>query len=524
MESKVAMGTSPSRANQMQSLLRIQQQIETDNVRSKLVCVETKLAHQTSTNEELYVEKERLRLLLIEKEKESERIKFETSLQVEEERNRLLAIIQQDKESQPHEETIGRLTSELMLAPEHVVTTEKRTKKSMEILSKSLAAFTKSVTIAPEPRTSKIEDMNTFSATSKRVAPIHVTKVFTAVRQDEKITSMLVTGNSFELITACSDSSIRIINVATGSMSKKLVSHVDKITAMAEIGGFLIVGSIDESICIWEIVSGRCTHRVRAHSGPVTCVTAPTRFLSTTLHAASGGKDGKIRFWNIADGTPLATMNARHDITALHLFFSSKNKLLLLCGTSDRKIRQWDMETQTVIMSYKGLQSHASCIQTCSLPKVSPIFPARKGKTEYSTSILFAVACKNYVIRLCDLESGDVIFEMCGHENVINDISFVKVGISDRISDSYRTNFDDNILVSCSDDGSVRYWTLNNGKEYRKYYWHGSMVNAMISANINLSNGEMTSTTFSVGTDKCLRAHDIEKEMLNHGESCCDIS
>jgi len=536
MESKGSSGpsatSSPSRVDQMQSLLRIQQQIEADRIRSKLVDVETKLAHPTTTTKEghqheekcLNEERERLRLLLVEKEKEGERIKVETALQIEEERNRLLEIIRIENElnSQSLEEMSGSEASELIQSPETV----RKEKKiiSMNTLSKSLAALSKGRTISTESRKSKKGNMSQLTGSANKVAPIQVSKLFTAVKQEAKITLMLVTGKSNELVAACADSSIKIINVENGSVTKTLVSHADRITSMAEIGGYLVIGSVDESICIWEVATGRCTHRVRAHVGPVTCVSAPVCIAPpTTLHAVTGGNDGKIKFWNIADATNLATMNARHSITALHLFFNSKKKLMLLCGTSDKVIRQWDMTTHNVIMSYKGLKSCAICIQTCILLAVSPIFPVRKGKAD-ETSVLCATACKNHTIRLLDLESGDVIFDMQGHENVINSINFVKIVVSDTISDSYRMNFDDNILVSSSTDGSVRYWTLNNGKEYRKYYWHGNLVTAMTSANIILSNGEMSSVTFSFGDDRSLRTNDIDKVLLYHNEGCCGIS
>ncbi|MCI0462729.1 MAG: protein kinase, partial [Gemmataceae bacterium] len=100
-------------------------------------------------------------------------------------------------------------------------------------------------------------------------------------------------------------------------------------------GQYLLAGTWEGTLHLWEIASGRCLHTLAAHPGGVTAVC-----LSPEGQAAlSGGGDQTLKLWEIPRGRCLRTYEGHADqVTAV--CFSPRGRYAL-SGSFDSTLRLW---------------------------------------------------------------------------------------------------------------------------------------------------------------------------------------
>jgi serine/threonine protein kinase len=109
--------------------------------------------------------------------------------------------------------------------------------------------------------------------------------------------------------------------------------------AAAGGGGILQLGKLrpgrENAVCLWDTTTGSVKWRADELTSPVTCIA----FSSDGARLASGGTDGELRVWNVADGKLVATFQG-HAGPILALAFTADGKHLL-SGSSDKTMRTW---------------------------------------------------------------------------------------------------------------------------------------------------------------------------------------
>jgi WD40 repeat protein len=127
--------------------------------------------------------------------------------------------------------------------------------------------------------------------------------------------------------------------VSSGRCLGDFEGHTDVVTsiALSADGRFVLSGSTDRTVRLWEVESGRCLRVFEGHSDPVFSVS-----LSADARLAlSGGAQflvrnererlftsGQMRLWDTASGQCLPTFQGQSDpVTAVHLKFSGRRVL-----------------------------------------------------------------------------------------------------------------------------------------------------------------------------------------------------
>ncbi|KAH8822184.1 hypothetical protein DL96DRAFT_1748244 [Flagelloscypha sp. PMI_526] len=216
-------------------------------------------------------------------------------------------------------------------------------------------------------------------------------------------------------------------------------THRVRSTAFSRYGRYIVSGSDDTTICIWEAESGQKIRQLEGHSGCVNSVA----FSSDGRRIVSGSSDVSVRIWDVESSKELRRLNG-HNGSVNSIAFSPDGRYIV-SGSDDRTVCIWDAESGKLLRQLKG---HKDCVRSVSF---SP-----SGNCIVSGSW-------DCVVRIWDAESGQELRQLKGHTDYVDSVAFSP--------DSTR-------IVSGSWDKSVRIWDSESGKELRQINGHTSCVHS----------------------------------------------
>lgn len=107
-----------------------------------------------------------------------------------------------------------------------------------------------------------------------------------------------------------------------------LVAHLNDIRCFFITGGFLWSGSVDSTIRVWDLASGKCAAVLSAiggaggHSDAISCIELVPN-VGAEAFIATGSADKTVKVWKTTGGTLMHTCNHTTVITALKAFRDS---------------------------------------------------------------------------------------------------------------------------------------------------------------------------------------------------------
>ncbi|EIN07571.1 WD40 repeat-like protein [Punctularia strigosozonata HHB-11173 SS5] len=102
-------------------------------------------------------------------------------------------------------------------------------------------------------------------------------------------------GSKPVLISGSLDNTIKLWDIESGKALNTLFGHIEGVWAVAADPMRLVSGSHDRTIKVWERESGRCTATLIGHAGAVTCLAVGEDKI------VSGSDDGDVRIWSFAN-------------------------------------------------------------------------------------------------------------------------------------------------------------------------------------------------------------------------------
>ena len=133
--------------------------------------------------------------------------------------------------------------------------------------------------------------------------------------------------------------SIKVWDVSSGEMAKKLQGHKNKVLCLAmSLSGRLISGSRDNTIKFWNIERGECLQTLTGHR--IYSVNALAVGCFNGL-MASGSGDNTIKIWDVETGECLQTLTG-HTRPVSVLAMAKKGQLV--SGSADETLRIWNYE------------------------------------------------------------------------------------------------------------------------------------------------------------------------------------
>ncbi len=251
-------------------------------------------------------------------------------------------------------------------------------------------------------------------------------------------------------------------------------------------GQFILSGSEDRTIRIWDVETGMFVADFRGHTQPITCLAATP----DGQHALSGDEEGCVILWRIGDCRGVARMESAD----LHLgrvvaFSVSADGRRMVVSHSSRTIALWNLETFKLIRTYVIDDTLAEAVvilpgslQAASAGRTITVWDLETGQTmlrfqghtgDVKCLVVSAdgqrliSASEDRSVRIWNIQTGGVERVLTNHAGAVR--SVVQIPGT-------------RLLASCGKDPVVHVWEMDSGREVKKFPAHGGSVRSLAAA------------------------------------------
>lgn len=290
------------------------------------------------------------------------------------------------------------------------------------------------------------------------------------------------------------DNTVRVWQVSTGKEVQRFGGHDPWVTSAvySPDGNTLASAGADKVIRLWDVEAGKLIRDFKGHGGPVSCLQFSRKgdILASGSGVISGG-DRTLRLWEVQTGRELSVI--RHKDQVRSLAFAPDGKSIL-SGSEDGAVTLWDVQTGDMRRQFEGLDKHVRWIRVAFSPDGQQV-AAGAGQREPT-------------LLIWDVETGKQIHKLQGHSHFfLTSLAFSPDG---KLLASGSLNYE-------YGRSSVFLWNAKTGKETRRFNQpkHGVSSLAFSHDGKVLAAGSNCSIhLWQVETGKELHADEAHGEMV----------
>ncbi|MGD8383029.1 MAG: caspase family protein [Syntrophobacterales bacterium] len=263
------------------------------------------------------------------------------------------------------------------------------------------------------------------------------------------------------------------------------IGHSAPVTSVefSPCGRYVLSGSKDKTVKLWDIATGREIRTFKGHSD----VVSSARFTPDGRYIVSSSWDRSIRLWDIATGLEVR-VSEEHGYK-VHAMVISRNGKYALSGSEDRSLILWNLPSCRVAKRFGGsglasvvtrhTASHPSKIRDRIALNVQAIAklpgsqwkPYTNGHVESVASVnlsktgAYALSgSQDFTMRLWDVSTGDAVKVFR-----LPLVEFLAVAFSP----------DGKYALSGNSDSVLRLWKISNRKVIHELKGHSDAVSAV---------------------------------------------
>ncbi|WP_437538329.1 TIR domain-containing protein [Sorangium sp. So ce726] len=255
------------------------------------------------------------------------------------------------------------------------------------------------------------------------------------------VNSCAVSPDGQRIVSASFDRTLKIWDLATGTLLSTLKGHSDWVSACAVSpdGQRIVSASYDRTLKIWDLATGTLLSTLEGHSGTVnSCAVSPDG-----QSIVSASHDRTLKIWDLATGTLLSTLEG-HSV-AVNSCALTPDGQRIVSASYDGTLKVWSLATGTRLSTIEG---HSYQVTACA---VSP-----DGQRVVSTSY-------DGTLKIWDLAAGTLLFTLEGHSYQVTACALSPDGQR---------------VVSASYDGTLKIWDLATGTLLSTLDGHSYQVTA----------------------------------------------
>ncbi|CAG8609482.1 1262_t:CDS:10, partial [Ambispora leptoticha] len=214
--------------------------------------------------------------------------------------------------------------------------------------------------------------------------------------------------NGLVLASCSDDQSIKLFDLSKPGVKRSFRylqdTHVVRSIAFHPSGDFILAGTDHESVRIYDVKKFQCytasNNQSDLHQGGITKV----RFVHNGGQFVTSSLDGSIKIWDVVSGRCQRTIEKAHEgVTVSSVQFSRNGKFVLSSG-KDSMLRLWDTGSGKCLMEYKGAVQQNHSLQS--------------SFTNNEDYVLSSDETTNNVV-CWDTRTGELVKQWSGHAGIV---------------------------------------------------------------------------------------------------------
>jgi WD40 repeat protein len=277
---------------------------------------------------------------------------------------------------------------------------------------------------------------------STRLSHVEARTISSKFDVGSSVLSVAVTPDGKYVVSGSADNTVRLWDLPTGKEVRRFMGHRSEVNSVAVTPDrkYVVSGSSDKTVRVWDLATGQEVRRFMGHEDWVLSVAVTP----DGQYVVSGSGDKTVRLWELATGQEVRRFTG-HENWVLSVAVTPDGQYVV-SGSWDKTVRLWDLATGKEVRRFPG---HSDCVNSVA---VTP-----DGKYAVSASA-------DKTVRLWDVATGKEVRRFTGHEGEVLSVAVTPDG---------------QYVVSGSDDKTVRLWELATGKEVRRFTGHKDWVRSV---------------------------------------------
>jgi WD40 repeat protein len=328
-------------------------------------------------------------------------------------------------------------------------------------------------------------------AAQDRTADAPKTEAVAQLGHTRGVTSVVFSSDGRFVLSGSMDETLKLWDVDSGRLIRTFAAR-DSITSVAFSPDVRLAlsGSMAGNLALWDVTSGREIWAFTGHAASVRSVS----FSPDGHHALSGSDDNTLKLWDVVSRAAVSTFKGHSGSVGSVAF--SPNGRLALSGDSDGMMKLWDVILRKEIRTFTGHKSSVTSVNfsadglqalSGSRDDTMKLWDIASGRELHSFALgmmVFSVAispdkAKGLVGGCRDEKEDGVISCDIGALKLLDLESKREIrGLSGHTKLIRSVGFspDGRSAVSGSDDRSLKLWNVASGLELKSFSWHPNWI------------------------------------------------